>query len=318
MARAGRQYKDGIYHVTELLKQRPDEPQLYEMRALFRMQDQDTIESNEQVVADLKTAIEKKPNYIAAYARLAEFYRQRMGNRSAASGVIEEMMTSNLNSAEAFVARAQFNLNDRDPAVLAPQMQLRMLQESAMLDCQKAQELDAGNLAAIEVLSQCHERLAPLMDEEEDRAEQIQLAMTLMRQLVQARPEIPQLYMRLADLELKASLDPDSMPQRLEQAIAGLRTGIQNVAPDQRFLLKWRLADLLMSDSETRPEADQLIAELEKGLAEDAAKQKSDEFLRIQYLKCRQLVSQQEWRRPAVRCWPCAATCSGCANWRIQ
>lgn len=292
LAGAFKEYSDGIYHINELLETRAHDADLLELRGLYQLNQEDTIANNEAARDSFQEAIEYHPDHITTYARLAALERERFDNRDAGIEVINQLVTANAENAQAYILRARFMMEDKDPAVQARPIRRKLLQD-CVVDCEKARELDPTSADAVNVQSVCHERLVPLM-EGDTLEETIQLqaqeyakSMDLLQQLVKLRPDVPGLYERWCNLELKSPIDPNAtFAQKRDRAINVLREGLTKVDPENNFVLRWRLADLLLNDPTRRDEAAEIIQQMEQ--------EQPESELTI-YAEARQLMTQRQW-----------------------
>ncbi len=287
LARAFQEYSDGVYHINELLKARPNDPKLLTLRGEYQLQLDDIAKNREAARKSLQLAIQYAPDLLPAYARLASVERERFKNRDAAEQVIEKMVAANPDNPLAYVLRAQFMLADTGPANQADVIQKKLLKD-AVADCAKALQLDPKNLDARNILSVCNERLARLLESPDDQAVLYAKAKQQLLEVIALKPDVSSLYNRWSNLELLAGIAAGEKPElRLNAAEHAIREGIKAIAdPKGNFELRWRLADLLMTSEVDREEVNALIKQL--------GTEQPDHKLVI-YLEGRQLMTQQKW-----------------------
>lgn len=289
LAGLSQQYSDAIYHVDQLLETEKNDPELLTQRGQLRMRQEPTREHTKAARESLELAIEHGPDQLPAYSMLARLQLGRDGNREAAESTIEQMVEANPESADAYVRRAQFVLSD-NAASDWTSTERRQRVEKALADCQKAISLTPEDPDAINVLAVCQQRLSDLLESPEQQQAARDKALELTKQLVtltENNPQ-PQLYLRWSNLELGRNTPGNvSAPQKLDAAVTALRQGIDAVDPEDNFMLRFRLAELLLSDASRRQQAVELIEQLREDTPGDHPL--------VGYLQARHLMIQQKW-----------------------
>lgn len=180
----------------------------------------------DEAVAAYKRSVELRPDQIEAYRRCALVLQGRLRRSAEADQLMDQMVASNDQSAEAYLARAAYRrrfhpeLTDEDV-----QVALRLSPN------------DANVLLAAAESAQAKSDLA-------EAREYLQRGQKIY-------PQDNRMYRNLADLEIRAG--------KFTEAIAELQRGLKAI-PDQPDLL-WRLADLLIQERQLS-EAENVIVRL--------------------------------------------------------
>ncbi len=249
---------DALYHIDIQKTIRKDDPKLIELRGYCQLDSGDSQENRDNAQKDFEEAIRLAPQQVSTYSLLAMLQRDRMKQPALAEATIAKMLEANPESAEAYLVRARFRMNDKDPAKQLEQTQKEIIQQ-ATADCDKALQLDSKNIEALYVRSQCIEASAPYEPDAQVRVALYRQVGELVQQLIDANPSsvnAPQLYLRLSILKLKmardASSDGSSERPAIAAAIDVLREGVKNLEnvtreiPARTFDLRFRLAELLV------------------------------------------------------------------------
>ncbi len=286
LARLLRQTSDAIYHINKLLESQKNDPKLFELRGLLQSQEAGT-EGAKNAEQSYEEAIQYDPARTSAYFALAMLQRERLNNPDAAKVTIEQMVEANPDLVDAYVARARFLLvlsaADSEPGREKENL------AAALKDCEKARELKPDDPNALLVHSQCLQSSAQGILERAARAQEYVRARDLLKRVIELRPENPDLYMNLYNLELLAGGGEDALEnsdQGLTAAKAALYAGIDAVPPEDTFKLRLQMADVLVATSGPEEEIDNQLAAMQ-ALRPDSPQ--------IAYVETRRLVVKQQW-----------------------
>ena len=198
------------------------------------------------------------------------------------------MVAANPQNADAYLLRAQFLLNDKDPATQDDRL------EQATADCDKVVALQPDHADGWALAAMCAQQNAqqnsPENKEPEKSKEGLSKAREYLRKSIGIKPNVPQRYMQLANLELLANAGDRAAAGKA--AMDAIREGIAAI-PDtvKNFDLRWRLADLLISSGQ---KDDAKVIKEVRELQAEMKKEKPDSPL-IAYLEARQLYMDQKW-----------------------
>ncbi|MFG0294516.1 MAG: tetratricopeptide repeat protein, partial [Maioricimonas sp. JB045] len=103
---AMQQWTDAAVHFETLCKETPDDPELLRNHALCLL----SSGKFEQAAQSLRETIERVPDDIRTYERLAFVLRRELGRPADAARILEQLITNNPTSAEAFLARTRHQL----------------------------------------------------------------------------------------------------------------------------------------------------------------------------------------------------------------
>ncbi len=198
------------------------------------------------------------------------------------------MVAANPQNADAYLLRAQFLLNDKDPTTQADRL------KQATADCDKVVALQPDHADGSALAAMCAQQNAqqnsPENKEPEKSKEGLSKAREYLRKSIGIKPNVPQRYMQLANLELLANAGDRAAAGKA--AMDAIREGIAAI-PDttKNFDLRWRLADLLISSGQ---KDDAKVIKEVRELQAEMKKEKPDSPL-IAYLEARQLYMDEKW-----------------------
>lgn len=273
------QLADAKEQLRTLLAKNPTDGELLEQKGILHILDAD---SKRDAIDAFEAAIANAPDRPTAYVHLARLYRDQLGDAAEARTTIDSMVTANPESADAYLYRARFLLEDTDPN---PERTTERLSQATQ-DCALAMEHKPDNVEAMATAAVCAQRQG-----EYDRS------LELLRKAIALQPGAPRLYGQLAEIEWLAGRGDD--PQKAQDAaIQALRDGIAAI-PDKQlnFELRWRLADRLIDVRPTDP-ADTSAVDEARRIREELRAERETEpkvLALVSYLDARQLYRDQKW-----------------------
>jgi len=226
LAMAFRRFGDAREHLEDhLLKQEPDDPQLWDQLGRCQL----VSDQPNEAVKSFRKAIQLDPATLQAYRFLAFTLQRELEQPENADGVIKEMVTNNPESLEAWVLAGNYYRETRNF-------------EEAAKCAAKALELDEDARDALWLAAQ-----SALGQGELDKAREFGT------KGVETHPEHVPMYTTMADIELRAGKREEAM-QWLERGMA---------ATERHAQLVWFVASLLLDGGQLE-EAEKLIAELKE------------------------------------------------------
>ncbi|HEV3118737.1 MAG TPA: tetratricopeptide repeat protein [Gemmataceae bacterium] len=207
------------------------------------------------------TAMRLEPARVESYLALADLLRDRLDQPEEADRVLDNMLKTNRQSFQAYLAHARYQLKVLRKSARDSAPRLRA---QADKDVAQALRLAPSNP---EVLL-----LASHLAQEEGR---VQRARDYLRRGIDKNPRVVTLHQALALLEIRAG--------RPAEAMKGLRDSLKAL-PDNGEL-RWFLADTLMDRGELR-EAEQVTEEFGKLYQGDP---------RFDYLRARLCMARRQW-----------------------
>jgi tetratricopeptide (TPR) repeat protein len=209
-----RRFQDAMDHLSYLLEQDPNDADLLALKAAYMARTgsiDDAISFSYDLIGydpktdefDVKKA--KTPNHVEVYRNLASALNGQGNNPDLAARVMDEMVEANPKSADAYLARAGYQLALDSP-------------EEARADAEKAYELDPKKANVLLFMTDLEAR-----DEDYDKAQEY---IATGKKLY---PEDVRFYLAAAGLQLKQ--------ENYEAAIAALDEGLKVIKGEEAFQL---------------------------------------------------------------------------------
>lgn len=304
VAMAMGRFSDARVHLELLLKNEPDDGPLLDLLA----QCQQALGDQNGSLATFRRAIEKSPEQLDSYARLALLLRNRLDEPALAQEAVDQMVTQNPESYRAYVLRGTFLLerplvrkSDRkrpgdetggtpDATVTTPDTATDV-SALALDDARKAAELAPDEEVVLEFLLRCLVA-NDLVDEARTEADR---ALRLF-------PKSAWVYALLANIELQQQRIDQNEKHR-DAAIDWLTQGLAIAPKPQQPDLLWNQARLLIETGRT----DDARQPLERLQASEYPKPP------LTFLETRIMVQNGQWLeasgrlerlRPALLPWP--------------
>ena len=216
-------HKDAAVHLQALLEADPDQPEIH---ALFA-ETESTRGRYSESAAAYRKAIELDAARISNYIGLAELLHERLSRPADADAVMDEAVTNNPKSVDAYLAKSRYSLKYRSRAM-------------SRADAQAALQIDANHFGAIKLAAQV---------EIDDL--QFEAAHEFLARALSAGTKDGEIYLLLSKLHIAEGHAAD--------AIAVIRAGIEKLGPSADLL--WNLASLLSADANWE-EVQQIINQL--------------------------------------------------------
>jgi len=272
-------YQDALENIERLLKDAPDDGELWEYKGLC----QAALAEYEPACESLQTAISHSPERLETYSTLATLLKQRLGRPEEAVGLMDLMVAKNSENFLAHLTRGQWRLDElsKPSSRLEPHVRSEMLGQ-VNTDTSRARELSPDSADVLAFSS----RVALAMD---DRAS----AREFITRGKEKHPGDPRFFLALADLEMAAKQSAAAL-DALRQGVAALPRN-----PD----LRWNLVNWLIDAG--------IQAEAEEGVAQMRAMNQPAE--QREFCEGRILLMQGQWQaaiqrleavRPRLMEWP--------------
>jgi tetratricopeptide (TPR) repeat protein len=266
-----RRYQDALYHLDKfLLKAHPDDGDLYFQRGTC----QQGLGEYADAAQSFQIAITKSPALIAAYEQRTELLADRLGDRTRAVDVLNEMVKRNPKNSEAYVTRGRFIQAHGDDPLVGAAIRPSSAGQAAE---PRHETLDQAYDDAKSALALAPSDLRSLLFAAEAAFAKgsMKEAREFAERVARQDPSNPETYRVLASLELRE--------KRTKDAADLLTRGLR--ATHDAPVLLWTLASLRIQTNDI-PEAKKLVDRLRPCAPARPI---------TQYLSARILIAESKW-----------------------